>query len=486
VRLEPALAQRAESCWTELSRAQYQALAGLRPHADLQSIHRRWAPLFDDAALAELRAGAGSGDAGAARRSRHLLEFLVTTRAELATATLLDERWGWESTRLLPFGDRPVGVRQAPRVLADTADRSARWTLEDARLAALAEVEPLDRRRLEEEWAVYGAATGRDYVGAWESLSGIAVAPVLDAARSLLAATADAYRDRLAAALRRQLGLEPGAVRAVDRLRLERAVHLDAHLAGAEPLALARRQLGELGMPLDGGRVRLDLEARPAKWSRAFCAVIRVPDEIVLVVTPAGGWRDWYAFFHELGHALHLSHVDAALPFEDRALGDISLSEAFARLFEVAAGQPSWLRRYLGLGQRAAAAFADTAALLDLVRMRRQAAKLIYELELHRGGFDGMPARYAEIMTDATGFRHDPASYLDDLDPHLYCVRYLRSWALEAMLAEMLRDRFDEDWFRNPRAGPYLLELFAAGQSAGVAAVDWSPLKRSLAAGQAA
>jgi hypothetical protein len=482
--VEPALAQRAEVCWTELSRAQYQALAGLQPHADLESLHRRWAHLCDDAALAELGAGAGGGDADGERRRRHLLEFLVTTRAELETATLLDERWSWESTRRLPYGDGSIGVRQAPRALADTGDRLARWSLEDARLAALAEVEPLDRRRLEHEWAVYGAATGRDYVGGWESLSGIDVASVLDAAGSVLAVTADRYREQLAEALRRQLDVEPGAARSVDRLRLERAVHLDAHVAGADPLALARRQLAELGLPLDaGGRVRLDLEPRPAKWSRAFCAVIRVPDEIVLVVSPAGGWRDWYAFYHELGHALHLSHVDAALPFEDRALGDISRSEAFARLFEVAAGRPPWLRRYLGLSQRSAAAFSDTVALLDLVRLRRQAGKLIYELELHRGDFAGMPARYAEIMTDATGFRHDPAGYLDDIDPHLYCVRYLRSWALEAALAGTLRDRYDEDWFRNPQAGPHLLELFAAGQSGGVAAVDWSPLMRSLAAG---
>jgi hypothetical protein len=50
------------------------------------------------------------------------------------------------------------------------------------------------------------------------------------------------------------------------------------------------------------------------------------------------------------------------------------------------------------------------------------------------------------------------------VDPRFYCTRYLRSWALEALLAGVLRERFDEDWFRNPRAAAFVGELFAAGQ----------------------
>jgi hypothetical protein len=32
------------------------------------------------------------------------------------------------------------------------------------------------------------------------------------------------------------------------------------------------------------------------------------------------------------------------------------------------------------------------------------------------------------------------------------------------LLRRALRERFDEDWFRNPRAGPFLAGLFARGQ----------------------
>jgi patatin-like phospholipase/acyl hydrolase len=52
-----------------------------------------------------------------------------------------------------------------------------------------------------------------------------------------------------------------------------------------------------------------------------------------------------------------------------------------------------------------------------------------------------------------------------DVDPRYYSARYLRAWQLQAVIGESLVERFDEDWYRNPRAGPYIIEnLFAEGQ----------------------
>ena len=42
--------------------------------------------------------------------------------------------------------------------------------------------------------------------------------------------------------------------------------------------------------------------------SRAFCAPVRVPHEVYLVLRPHGGQTDWTTFLHELGHALGLIH----------------------------------------------------------------------------------------------------------------------------------------------------------------------------------
>ncbi|HYL79922.1 MAG TPA: hypothetical protein VEU07_03865, partial [Candidatus Acidoferrum sp.] len=53
---------------------------------------------------------------------------------------------------------------------------------------------------------------------------------------------------------------------------------------------------------------------------------------------------------------------------------------------------------------------------------------------------------------------------LADVDPFFYAARYLRAWIFEAQLLGLLRDRFDEEWYRNDRTGPFLLELWRQGQ----------------------
>ncbi|MFC1640366.1 hypothetical protein ACFL3B_06350 [Gemmatimonadota bacterium] len=66
-----------------------------------------------------------------------------------------------------------------------------------------------------------------------------------------------------------------------------------------------------------------------------------------------------------------------------------------------------------------------------------------------------------EEMQEDLGWEY----YLTDVDPGLYCARYLRAWQLEALLSSALTDWVDSDWFRNPRAGVFVNELMSLGQS---------------------
>ncbi len=464
--MDPELVRRVEAFWVDVGREQYRALAGLETRPALAEVYERYADLFRTDTISAVADAERAAEGESRRRLRVLREFLVTGAAERAGADVHDRRLAWEAEKTLDIAGERIPLRQAVKALADAEDPEHRRAIWAARMEALGEAEPLDRDRFERDWEVFRLAGG-GLPDAWESLTGIRLGPLAESARAVLAETEAIYRDLLTYTLPKRLGVTLAEATAADRPRLERAPWFDAHFAVDDPVAVARRQLAEIGWDLEvGGRVALDLESRPAKTSRAFCAVIRVPDEIVLVVSRAGGWRDWYAFYHELGHAQHFARVDAALPFEDRALGDHSVTEGIARLFDRLPTQPSWLARYLGFRGADRAEFTRHAALVDLLQLRRQAAKLLYEMELHGAGrFDGMPELYAELMEKATLLPHDPAAYLDDVDPHFYCARYLRAWSLSALLTDHLRDRFDEDWYRNPRSAPYLEELFARGQA---------------------
>jgi hypothetical protein len=182
------------------------------------------------------------------------------------------------------------------------------------------------------------------------------------------------------------------------------------------------------------------------------------------VILPQGGQDDYRALFHEAGHAEHFAGMPAELPAEDRLLGDNAVTEGFAFLFEHLLADPAWRRACMGDD---AAEYPRFSALYKLFLVRRYAAKLAYELELHAAGAsrERLPARYAELLSGAVGVPYPATDYLEDVDEGFYCTSYLRAWALDAQLTDHLRSRFGRSWFGAPEAGALLREMWSLGQS---------------------
>jgi hypothetical protein len=215
------------------------------------------------------------------------------------------------------------------------------------------------------------------------------------------------------------------------------------------------------------GRIIFDLDDRPSKRARAFCSPVRVPNEVYLVLRPHGGQTDYNTFLHELGHALHFGYAREDYPFEYRWLGDNSVTEAYAMLFDHRMQDRGWLLRYTELGKSRVAPFLRLAAFEELHFLRRYCAKLIYEVQVYGGAlpWDALPELYTETLGGATLFAYRPEDAFLDLDPRYYSTRYLRAWQLQAVINEALTERFNEDWWRNPAAGPWIItELFGEGQ----------------------
>jgi hypothetical protein len=227
-------------------------------------------------------------------------------------------------------------------------------------------------------------------------------------------------------------------------------------------------QVREMGIdPLAGGRIRLDTGERPGKRARAFCAPVRVPDEVYLVLRRHGGQTDWNTFLHELGHALHFAYMRPDLAMEYRWLGDNSVTESYAMLFDHLMQDRGWLARYTSLSAADVDEFVRAAAFEELHFLRRYAAKLSYETQLYGGAtrWEALPNLYVDLLSAATTFRYDRCDAFVDVDPRYYSSRYLRAWQLQALLAETLTERYDVDWWRNPRAGPWVCgTLFGEGQ----------------------
>lgn len=457
----------------DISREYYLSGAGLKPTADLQPIYARHEATIGADALGFVRERLGQAAPGTDdhRQARMLFEWLAELQSARELAPLEEREIAWESSAIVRLDDtREFEFQRATIAIANSKDRRERLLIEQARNRLVgAELAPLRRERFERERQItedLDIASG--YNATFEALSGIQLTELQTQCSEFLDETQPLWEDTHPRFVRRVLHIEPGDATRADAVALFHGHEFDEQFPSSSMEWEIRRQVRELGIdPIAGGRVIYDTEDRPAKRSRAFCAPTRVPDEVYLVLRPHGGQSDWSTFLHELGHALHFAHMRTELPFEYRWLGDNSITEAYAMLFDHLMHDPGWLKRYTPLSTSRLDAFIRATAFQELHMLRRYAAKLLYEVDLHGGriSYDKLPEIYVDRLTSATSFRYDRSDAFVDVDPRYYAARYLRAWQLQALVTETLRERFNEDWWRNPKAGPWMMsELFGEGQ----------------------
>jgi hypothetical protein len=457
----------------EMAREYYLAGAGKKGTADLQPIYKRHEAVTGGEALALIRecfrqATPGTEDH---RQARILLEWLAELQSSRDLASLEEREIAWESTAVVRVdGEREVEYQRVAIDIAKCTDRRERLALDKARTTAIATgLAPLRRERLERERQIIeGLGLAQGYNATFEALSGIDLGDLALQCEQFLGDTQALWDDTFPRFVRKGLNIEPRDATRADALALFHGHEFDQQFPSSTMEWEIRRQVREMGIdPIAGGRVLYDTEDRPGKRSRAFCASTRIPEEIYLVLRPHGGQSDWFTFLHELGHSLHFAHMRASLPFEYRWLGDNSVTEGYAMLFDHLMQDAGWLKRYTPLNAARLDTFIRTASFFELHMLRRYSAKLLYEIELHSGqhSFEKLTDLFVERMTAATTFRYHRADAFVDVDQRFYATRYLRAWQLQSLIAETLRDNYNEDWWRNPQAGPWIVnELFAEGQ----------------------
>ena len=446
-----------EAMQEDLGREYYLTGAGHKSEPAFQDIYLRFGDLLGDEALELVR------ESG----SLVLLEWLVELRTGRRTAQLDERQLVWEQETVLDVGGVNIDYLRAPIELANSPEREYRIALDAAR--ANASTGGLDSLRLERLRIEHDEMTRLGLGGYLETLgtlSGIDFFELGEHAAAFLEATEDMYSECLSDMVRRRLGLRLSDLVRADVAWAFRADEFDRAFGSEAMVETAVNQMSEMGLDAThGGRVRFDTEERHGKKPRAFCVPVQVPTEIYLVLRPQGGHGDYRTFWHELGHAMHFASASSDLPFEARWLGDNSVTEGFAMLWDHLTVDRLWLQRYVDLGKSDVQKLAHEFGVHELYLARRYAAKLIYELSLHNGDFSGVGAEYAERLTAATLFTYTEHDHLSDVDPGLYCARYLRAWQLEALLSTTLTEQFDSDWFRNPRAGAFVKDLMSFGQS---------------------
>jgi hypothetical protein len=172
---------------------------------------------------------------------------------------------------------------------------------------------------------------------------------------------------------------------------------------------------------------------------------------------PRGGAGDWQDLLAAAARALCAS----AAPPSRR---DAVLAEALAWLLGSLVLEPRWLVERADADRRDAADLVRDLALRRLFALRCDAAVLRVATEVERG-LSGRAWREAhrDALAAATGAAWDPARASRDTDADALSAR-IRGAAAGERLREEVRERFDEDWWRNPRTAAHLAGLLAAGR----------------------
>jgi hypothetical protein len=458
--------QRAEQFVSELDREYHLHFSGQKPDYRVEQVYENHAELFEREAVERLREAAGAGDGESARRAGLLLELAVGGHLGIACAAeeaALAER---EAELELDLDGERIGYRAAPVAQANEPDPERRARIDEARLALLEEqLNPLHLQVFERTHGLVRDLGWPSYAAAYTELRGIDLELLAAQTRGFVEATDPIYEQVVNPELERVLGNGLDGTRRSDLARFFRAPGLDVYFPADQLVESFARTVAGMGLGLESQpNILLDTEQRPTKTPRAYCAPVRVPHEVYLVVPRVGGREDYAALFHEGGHAEHYANVEPGLPAEFRYLGDNSVTESYAFLLEHLTEDPVWMAE--ALSAQDGAEVASSAAAVKLIFLRRYAAKISYELELHGPDPDlgRMPGRYAELIGAATRIKWTPISWLDDVDAGFYVAGYLRAWALETHWRAALRERFGRRWFAEPDAGAWLVGLWRQGQ----------------------
>lgn len=300
-----------------------------------------------------------------------------------------------------------------------------------------------------------------------EALQGRALTPRLEHGREVLARTDAAYRDLLGYALKRvDPELQLRSAQAHDAERAALAPWLFESFRREDLQHAVSRTLTDLNLsPNADGRLTVDTDARTGRDPSPRVFELRVPDQIRLLLTPGTGLESYAGWLSSWGLALHRANVGRTLPFVERRLGDRALLQAVGLLFESFLLDEGWLKRYLRLTASQAREAARAFSFRQLQQLRVAGAHAGFSLEAaQRGPTAALEDDWLSRVSPALGVEaaHGVAPFAADV--HNDAAVTLDAFALEHLWRGELRERFNEDFWRNPATGRWLVDLASRGQ----------------------
>jgi hypothetical protein len=287
--------------------------------------------------------------------------------------------------------------------------------------------------------------------------------PLTEACEDFLTRTDGVANDLGGWTLRRHSGGTGGDLSLHDVTRMLFAPHFASAFPSGEMIRTCRRWADMLRFDLSaGGAIRTDDDDREMKPLGARAVAVDPPHQIWVCILPREGPGALHALLEAVGRAHLRCGPPGDAPPEDLWFSDPGLDHACAALFGLLLSDRNWVRR---------CAHADLSrdderglAVAYLFEARIRAARALASREAHETGLGSRAsAASRDLFQRACGAALPPGLALRDVDPWLSAFAELRGAAFAASVWRWLRDLYDEDFWRNPRAAPAMQGIFTRG-----------------------
>lgn len=457
---------RAELFLVASAREWYELVRDPAHRSEVGAIHARASDLFALPRICEVQRAISEASGLEERRARFLLAFLARGRARRAAAVELDRRLDFETMGAVEVGEERIAPSSVPDHLARAADLQERRRLEEGWIDAIQEEDPFLQDLLERQRQAYEELGYGTMLASCELLAETDLRALARDGEKLLSETSAELESLLDWFLPRAANVRRADATAGDRFRLWRAMPAPEIFGEPAALRTSTHLLAKCGLdPLAGGRIRLERRPQLRRSAGAIACLLSVPESILILHSGARGLAAHHAELAALGQALHAAYTNPDLDLEFGWMGDEAVPIAWGALFGNLLFESAFVRDRYGASAVRLEEHRQLSALLLLLRLRRRVGNFQTSIAWCEGtGTEALFEQYPAILEAATGLRHDARQAAWDVGIPTDLAAQIRGEQLAAVLRNYLRERFDVDWYRNPRAGEALMALMRDGR----------------------
>ena len=262
------------------------------------------------------------------------------------------------------------------------------------------------------------------------------------------------YKDLLWWHLKNKLEIKIEDTSYEDLLFLFNSYELKDYFKQTSLVKLSTGFLNDIGISL-GTSISFDTENRISKNGQAKSFPVHIPDKIFVSINRIKTIEDYESILGQLGKSLFFSSINIDETFENKRLIDPVTLEIFKILFQDFVFEQKWLERYLRI--ETDKKFMQFLYFKKLSNLRSACVNVLLFRTTYENNIDDCLSEISEIYLDNMLVKPNRNKMLFDLvlsDINPYSS--YNACLYESYIKEFLRDKFDDQWWRDPDAGNQL------------------------------